>query len=234
MTPLTTITHIMAMSGRPLIRHGEPRSGTRLWRVLLIFVGHGGPLLGGVLADAQHLPHGWCQAGTATQIPRVRTTSPDLRPGPEVRRGRRRFHLRPGLLAPTGPGTRTHDPAAMNPLQTDENQLLNLAATRPDLLTGPGGAGYGSVGSSSTGPSSPTPTRSPRPTWSTSCRTPKAEPAQPAPLTSATRTFHKGVVLLQPSPKRTMGLHAYGPFVEVAQVDCDGLPVMFVARGRAL
>ena len=27
-------------------------------------------LLGGVLADAQHLPHGRCQAGTATQIPR--------------------------------------------------------------------------------------------------------------------------------------------------------------------
>ncbi len=34
----------------------------------------------------------------------------------------------------------------LNTLQTDENQILNLAATRPDLLTGPGGAGYGSVG----------------------------------------------------------------------------------------
>jgi len=33
-----------------------------------------------------------------------------------------------------------------NTLQTDENQILNLAATRPDLLTGPGGAAYGSVG----------------------------------------------------------------------------------------
>ncbi|MDQ6732067.1 MAG: hypothetical protein M3022_17710 [Actinomycetota bacterium] len=30
--------------------------------------------------------------------------------------------------------------------QTDENQILNLAANRPDLLTGPGGADYGSVG----------------------------------------------------------------------------------------
>ena len=36
--------------------------------------------------------------------------------------------------------------AGLNTLQTDENQILNLAATRPDLLTGPGGAGYGSVG----------------------------------------------------------------------------------------
>jgi hypothetical protein len=34
----------------------------------------------------------------------------------------------------------------LNTLQTDENQILNLAATRPDLLTGPGGAAYGSVG----------------------------------------------------------------------------------------
>ena len=34
----------------------------------------------------------------------------------------------------------------LNTLQTDENQILNLAATRPDLLTGPGGAPYGSVG----------------------------------------------------------------------------------------
>lgn len=30
--------------------------------------------------------------------------------------------------------------------QTDENEILNLVATRPDLLTGPGGADYGSVG----------------------------------------------------------------------------------------
>lgn len=29
--------------------------------------------------------------------------------------------------------------------QTDENEILKLAATRPDLLTGPGGAPYGSV-----------------------------------------------------------------------------------------
>ena len=36
--------------------------------------------------------------------------------------------------------------AGLNTLQTDENQILNLAATRPDLLTGPGGAAYGSVG----------------------------------------------------------------------------------------
>ncbi len=36
--------------------------------------------------------------------------------------------------------------AGLNTLQTDENQILNLAATRPDLLTGPGGASYGSIG----------------------------------------------------------------------------------------
>ncbi len=34
----------------------------------------------------------------------------------------------------------------LNTRQMDENQILNLAATRPDLLTGPGGAPYGSVG----------------------------------------------------------------------------------------
>ena len=34
----------------------------------------------------------------------------------------------------------------LNKRQTDENQILNLAAERPDLLTGPGGAPYGSVG----------------------------------------------------------------------------------------
>jgi hypothetical protein len=30
--------------------------------------------------------------------------------------------------------------------QIDENVVFNLAATRPDLLTGPGGAPYGTVG----------------------------------------------------------------------------------------
>jgi len=30
--------------------------------------------------------------------------------------------------------------------QIDENVVFNLAATRPDLITGPGGAPYGSVG----------------------------------------------------------------------------------------
>jgi hypothetical protein len=34
----------------------------------------------------------------------------------------------------------------LNKRQIDENQVFNLAATRPDLLTGPGGAPYGSVG----------------------------------------------------------------------------------------
>ncbi len=34
----------------------------------------------------------------------------------------------------------------LNKRQTDENRILNLAANRPDLLTGPGGAPYGSVG----------------------------------------------------------------------------------------
>ncbi len=34
----------------------------------------------------------------------------------------------------------------LNTRQMDENQILNIAATRPDLLTGPMGAPYGSVG----------------------------------------------------------------------------------------
>lgn len=34
----------------------------------------------------------------------------------------------------------------LNKRQTDENQILNLAAQRPDLLTGPGGTPYGSTG----------------------------------------------------------------------------------------
>ncbi len=33
-----------------------------------------------------------------------------------------------------------------NTRQIDENVVFNLAATRPDLITGPGGAPYGSVG----------------------------------------------------------------------------------------
>src|ERR1019366_574082 len=60
------LTHVigdLAHRYRHFIRYGEPWSGTRLRRVLLVVVGHGGPLLGGVLADAQHLPHGRCQAG---------------------------------------------------------------------------------------------------------------------------------------------------------------------------
>jgi hypothetical protein len=36
--------------------------------------------------------------------------------------------------------------AGLNTLQNDENKILNLAASRPDLLTGPDGAAYGSVG----------------------------------------------------------------------------------------
>jgi hypothetical protein len=36
--------------------------------------------------------------------------------------------------------------AGLNTRQIDENVVFNLAATRPDLLTGPGGAPYGSVG----------------------------------------------------------------------------------------
>lgn len=34
----------------------------------------------------------------------------------------------------------------LNTRQIDENVVFNLAATRPDLLTGPGGTPYGSVG----------------------------------------------------------------------------------------
>jgi len=46
-----------------LHRARRARSGTRLWRAALVLVGHGGPLLGRVLADAQHPPHGRRQAG---------------------------------------------------------------------------------------------------------------------------------------------------------------------------
>ncbi|MEO7261503.1 MAG: hypothetical protein ABI047_09660, partial [Jatrophihabitantaceae bacterium] len=34
----------------------------------------------------------------------------------------------------------------LNTRQFDENQILNLAATRPDLLTGAGGSDYGATG----------------------------------------------------------------------------------------
>jgi hypothetical protein len=34
----------------------------------------------------------------------------------------------------------------LNKRQIDENVVFNLAANRPDLLTGPGGAPYGSAG----------------------------------------------------------------------------------------
>jgi hypothetical protein len=34
----------------------------------------------------------------------------------------------------------------LNTRQTDENEIFNLAASRPDLLTGPGGAPYGGQG----------------------------------------------------------------------------------------
>jgi len=34
----------------------------------------------------------------------------------------------------------------LNTRQTDENTILRLATNRPDLLTGPNGAPYGSVG----------------------------------------------------------------------------------------
>ena len=37
-----------------------------------------------------------------------------------------------------------------NKRQIDEVVVFNLAATRPDLLTGPGGAPYGAQGSTST------------------------------------------------------------------------------------
>lgn len=45
-------------------------------------------------------------------------------------------------------GEWTHKAVArgLNTRQTDENQILNIAATSPGLLTGPGGADYGSVG----------------------------------------------------------------------------------------
>lgn len=48
--------------------------------------------------------------------------------------------------AQLGEWTKKAIAAGLNTRQTDENQILNLAFSRPDLLTGPGGAAYGSVG----------------------------------------------------------------------------------------
>lgn len=48
--------------------------------------------------------------------------------------------------AQLGEWTKKAVDGGLNRRQTDENQILNLAAQRPDLLTGPGGSAYGSVG----------------------------------------------------------------------------------------
>ena len=53
-SPIATVTSSGTASPGPALAFG-----VFFWLV----VGHGGPLLGGVLADAQHLPHGRCQAG---------------------------------------------------------------------------------------------------------------------------------------------------------------------------
>src|SRR5450756_1798611 len=61
-----TLTHVLgdlAHRDRHFIGYGEPWPGTRLGHVFLVLVGHGGPLLGWCLGDAQHLPHGRLQAG---------------------------------------------------------------------------------------------------------------------------------------------------------------------------
>ena len=48
--------------------------------------------------------------------------------------------------AQIGEWTKKAVDAGLNKRLTDENRILNLAAKRPDLLTGPGGSPYGSVG----------------------------------------------------------------------------------------
>lgn len=48
--------------------------------------------------------------------------------------------------AQVGEWTKKAVDAGLNKRMTDENRILNFAAERPDLLTGPGGAPYGSVG----------------------------------------------------------------------------------------
>jgi hypothetical protein len=48
--------------------------------------------------------------------------------------------------AQLGEWTKKAVDAGLNTRQTDENQILNLVAQRPDLLTGPGGTPYGSAG----------------------------------------------------------------------------------------
>jgi len=60
---LAHILSNLAHRDRHFIRYGEPLPGTRLGHVFLVLVGHGGPLLGWCLGDAQHLPHGRLQAG---------------------------------------------------------------------------------------------------------------------------------------------------------------------------
>ena len=71
--------------------------------------------------------------------------------------------------------------AGLNKRQIDENQVFNLAATRPDLLTGVNPATgqpepYGSDGSTSTAPSSATPPPPPPPTSRPRRPTPSSRP----------------------------------------------------------
>src|SRR5665647_147736 len=60
------LTHVLGdllHRDRHGIGYGDLWPGTRLGHGFLIVLGHGGPLLGWCLGDAQHLPHGRLQAG---------------------------------------------------------------------------------------------------------------------------------------------------------------------------
>jgi len=65
---------------------------------------------------------------------------------PTIRDPRHSLSYSPLWDAQVGEWTPKAVKAGLNRLQTDENQILNLAATRPDLLTGPMGAPYGAAG----------------------------------------------------------------------------------------
>lgn len=64
---------------------------------------------------------------------------------PTLREDNRRAAYSPLWEAQMGEWTQKAVRAGLNTRQTDEFQILNLAKTRPDLLTAPGGAPYGSV-----------------------------------------------------------------------------------------
>ena len=64
---------------------------------------------------------------------------------PTLEQNNRRASYSPLWEAQFGEWTKKAVSEGLNTRQTDEFQILNLAKTRPDLLTAPGGAPYGSM-----------------------------------------------------------------------------------------